>query len=158
MITAENLITTYARNLMFIKQLTEGITHADSLVQPPAPGNCINWVIGHITAYRNRIMTILNQPLVFDEALVARYARDSRPVLGEEAGISKFEDLLQAIEVSQERLAIGLRQLPPEQAAKVLAFGQLNMSVAEWMLFLLRHEAYHTGQLELLREIVKQQK
>jgi uncharacterized damage-inducible protein DinB len=27
------------------------------------------------------------------------------------------------------------------------------MSAGEWMLFLMRHEAYHTGNLELLREI-----
>ena len=119
------------------------------------PGNCANWVVGHIAAYRNRIMTILAQPPVLGEQFVARYARDSKPVLGDEPGISPFAELLHAIEVSQESLAVGLRALTPQQAERVLAFGQLNMSVAEWMLFLLRHEAYHTGQLELLQEVVK---
>ena len=52
MITAENLIAMYARNVLFIKQLTEGLTHIDSLAQPPVPGNCMNWVMGHIVAYR----------------------------------------------------------------------------------------------------------
>jgi hypothetical protein len=30
------------------------------------------------------------------------------------------------------------------------------MTIAEWMLFLLRHEAYHVGNLELLREVAVQ--
>lgn len=155
MLTADHLINMYARNLFFMQQLTEGFTHADSVIQPPVPGNCANWVIGHIAAYRNRIMTILDQPPVLGEQFVARYARDSKPVLGDEPGISPFAELLQAIEASQANLAVGLRALTPEQAERVLAFGQFNMSVAEWMLFLLRHEAYHTGQLELLQEVVK---
>jgi uncharacterized damage-inducible protein DinB len=158
MLTAENLITSYARNIMFTKQMTEGFTHADSLVQPPAPGNCINWVIGHIVAYRNRILTILGEPTVLNEQTASRYVRDSKPVLSDEPGIGKFEDLIQALEVSQAHLATGMRKLTPEQAAIGLTFGQFTMSKAEWMLFLLRHEAYHTGQLELLQEVVKLQK
>lgn len=155
MLTAEHLINMYARNLAFIKQLTEGFTHADSVVQPPVPGNCANWVVGHIATYRNRILTILGQPLVLDEMLAQRYARDSKPVLGDEPGIGQFPVLLAAIEASQDKLASGLRALTPEQAAETRAIAQFNMSIAEWMIFLLRHEAYHTGQLELLQEIVK---
>ena len=158
MLTAENLISAYARNIMFTKQMTEGFTHADSLVQPPVQGNCVNWVIGHIVAYRNRILTILGEPAVIDEQIAARYARDSKPVLSDEPGIGLFTDLMQALDVSQERLAAGLQRLTSEQTAIELTFGQFTMSKSEWMLFLLRHEAYHTGQLELLQEIIKQQK
>jgi hypothetical protein len=155
MLTAEHLINMYARNLAFIKQLTEGFTHADSVVQPPVPGNCTNWVVGHIATYRNRILTILGQPLVLDETLAQRYARDSKPVLADESGIGQFSVLLAAIEASQAELAIGLRALTPEQAEQTKTIPPFTMSVAEWMIFLLRHEAYHTGQLELLQEIVK---
>ncbi len=158
MLTAENIISSFARNIMFTKQMTEGFTHADSLVQPPVTGNCVNWVIGHIVAYRNRILTVLNEPTVLTEQLAARYARDSKPILGDEPGIGQFAELMTALDVSQERLAAGLRSLTPEQAAIELTFGQFTMSKPEWMLFLLRHEAYHTGQLELLQEVIKQQK
>ncbi|CAN5439019.1 hypothetical protein BH10CHL1_BH10CHL1_34160 [soil metagenome] len=158
MLTAENLISSFARNIMFTKQMTEGFTHADSLVQPPASGNCVNWVIGHIVAYRNRILTILEQPTVINEQIAARYARDSKPVLSDEPGIGQFAELMAALEMSQERLAVGLRSLTPQQAAIEPTFGQFTMSKPEWMLFLLRHEAYHTGQLELLQAVIKQQK
>ncbi len=155
MLTAEHLISTYVRNLTFIKQLTEGFSHADSLIQPPVQGNCANWVVGHILAYRNRILTILGETTVIDDALAARYARDSRPVLGDEPGLGQFPAMMQALELAQDRLAAGLRRMTPIQAEQLFTFGQFNMAAAEWMLFLLRHEAYHIGQLELLQEVVK---
>lgn len=158
MLTAENLITMYERNIMFTQQMTAGFTHADSLVQPPVQGNCVNWVIGHIVAYRNRILTVLGEPPVLDEQAAARYARDSKPILSDEPGISQFADLMQALDASQARVAASLRSLTPEQATVAVSIAQFTMSKAEWMLFLLRHEAYHTGQLELLQEVVKQQK
>ena len=154
MITAEHLIVIYGRNLMFIRDLTNGLTHADSLVQPPVTGNCINWVVGHITAYRNnRMLKILGQPLVVDEAIFDRYGRDSKPVTGDAPDVMKLDVMLNAIELAQERLFVGLRGLSPEAAQIMHAHGQFNMSAAEWMLFLLRHEAYHIGNLELLREV-----
>jgi uncharacterized damage-inducible protein DinB len=157
MITAENLIAMYARNLVVIQDLTKGLTHTDSLVQPPAPGNCINWVLGHIAAYRNnRVLGFLGQPLVFDENIFSRYGRDSKPVTQDEPDVYKFEALMAGIETAQTRLAEGLRTLSPEQAQTMRTAGTFNMTIAEWMLFLLRHEAYHVGNLELLREVAVQ--
>jgi uncharacterized damage-inducible protein DinB len=158
MLTAQHLISAYARNLTFIKQLTAGFSHADSLIQPPVQGNCVNWVVGHILAYRNRILTILGETLVVDETIAARYARDSKPVLGDEPGLGQFPEMVAALELAQDRLATGMGQMTPEQAERIFSFGQFTMPAAEWMLFLLRHEAYHTGQLELLQEIVKAEK
>jgi DinB superfamily len=157
MITAENLIVMFARNLAILKELTHGLTHEDSLVQPPVPGNCINWVIGHIAVYRNnRLLKILGQSLVQDESLVSRYGRDSQPITSDGPEVVKLDALLNAIDVAQERLTVGLRSLSPEQAQTLYAIAQFNMSAAEWMLFLLRHEAYHVGNLELLREVALQ--
>ena len=155
MLTAEHLISAYVRNLTFIKQLTAGFTHADSLIQPPIQGNCANWVVGHILAYRNRILTILDETTVVDDAIAARYARDSKPVLGDELGLGQFPEMVAALELAQDLLATGIRQITPIQAEQLFTFGQFSMPAAEWMLFLLRHEAYHTGQLELLQEVVK---
>ena len=153
MLTADNLTAMYARNLVFIQAHTKSLTHADSLIQPPVPGNCMNWVVGHITLYRNRIFKILGQPPIFDEATTARYVRDSKPVLGDEPGIGILEDMLHALDESQSKLGAAMNALSPDDAQKPWSFGDLHMTAAEWMLFLLRHEAYHTGNLELLREV-----
>jgi hypothetical protein len=157
MITAENLIAMYARNLAVIKELTSDLTHEESLLQPPVPGNCINWVIGHIAIYRNnRQLKILGQPLVLDENLFSRYGRDSAPITQDGPDVVKLAVLLNALDVAQERLTAGLHSLSPEQAQTLHAIAQFNMSAAEWALFLLRHEAMHTGNLDILRECVLQ--
>jgi hypothetical protein len=155
MFTADFIINAYARNLHFIKQLTAGFSHADSLIQPPAPGNCANWLVGHIAAYRNRILTILEEEPALDPQLAQRYARESAPVLGEESGIARFETLIEAIETAQPRIAIGIERLTPHHAERIVSYPPMTLSTAEWMVSLLRHEAYHTGQLELLQEVVK---
>ncbi len=153
MITAQNLVAMYDRNVLFIKQLTEGLTHADSLVQPPVSGNCMNWVLGHLTVYRNRISEILGQPLVIDPAVANRYVRESKPVTGDEPGLGQLPQLVAAIEASQAQLAEHLPKLSAEAAQEMRTYGTLSMSTAEWFLFLLRHEAYHVGNLELPREL-----
>lgn len=143
----------YARNVLFIQQLTEGLNHADSLAQPPVPGNCMNWVMGHIVAYRNRISEMLSQPAVLDPAIAVRYFRESKPVTGDEPGLAQFEHLLAAVGTSQAQLTEGLPKLSADAAMQSRSYGPMTMSTAEWFLFLLRHEAYHVGNLELLREI-----
>jgi hypothetical protein len=45
MITAKDLIGASERNLGIIKAQTEGLSHADSLLQLPFRGNCLNWVL-----------------------------------------------------------------------------------------------------------------
>lgn len=158
MFTADFIINAYARNLHFIKQRTDGFTHADSLIQPPAPGNCANWIVGHIATYRNRILTILEEEPALDPQLAVRYARDSVPVLGEEPGLARFEMLIEAIAAAQPHIAIGIERLTPVQAERIVSYPPMTLSAAEWMVSLLRHEAYHTGQLELLQEVVKASK
>ena len=155
MFTATFIVNAYARNLNLIQQMTGGFTHADSLVQPPAPGNCANWIVGHIAAYRNRILTILEEESTLDPQLAQRYARDSAPVLGEEPGLARFEMLIEAIVEAQPRIAMGLELLTSHHAERVVTYPPMTLTVAEWMISLLRHEAYHTGQLELLQEVVQ---
>ena len=53
MITTEDLITALGRNLDVIKAQTKGLSHADSLLQLPFRGNCLNWVLGHIAGTRS---------------------------------------------------------------------------------------------------------
>ncbi len=158
MITAEHIIAAYARNLALLKPQVDGVSHAESLAQPPVPGNCMNWVIGHILAYRNRVLRILGQAPVFDEVTAARYARDSKPVKGDEPGIGIFEDMLEDLQASQDVVAAGIRALTPEAAQVTHTYGQNTLSAAEWMLFLMRHESYHVGNLEMLREVVLAQR
>ena len=43
-----------------IKQKTEGLTHADSMLQLPIPANCMNWILGHIMVYREQYLGVID--------------------------------------------------------------------------------------------------
>jgi uncharacterized damage-inducible protein DinB len=155
MFTAEMLINAYARNLFFIKQFTNGFSHADALLQPHARGNCANWILGHIAAYRNLALDHLGLPPVFASAQAARYAAGSAAVLADAPDIAPLDVILAAISAAQVQIENGLRAFDAARAAELTTFGPREMTRAEAVFAAMRHEAFHTGQLELLAELAK---
>ncbi len=144
----EGILFNFGRNLIFIREKTEGLTHAESILQPPFPGlNCLNWQVGHIASFRDRLLVLLGCEATLDQAVAQRYAAGSAPVLGDEPGIGQLDDLLRAIGVAQERLLDAIPKIAPERAAEVFGAGQFTMTIGEWVMFYMRHEAYHIGQL-----------
>lgn len=152
MISAEGLVFGFTRNAGYFHSNLDGLTHADAVVQPPVTGNCILWITGHILCYRNFILRALLQPPVLDEQAMARFDRGSQPVLHDEPGITRFETLVAAYDQSQETIFAAIRALTPEQAAEVIT-GSFTLPRAELVMNYMRHESYHLGQLELLREM-----
>jgi len=47
MITPQKLAEMIGLNVNVITLQTKELTHADSLLQLPCRGNCLNWVLGH---------------------------------------------------------------------------------------------------------------
>lgn len=154
MFSTQSVIASFKRNLDQIRQLTEGMTHAQSLVQPPADWNCANWILGHIVCYRNLILSVLSQPPALDPEVAKRYPNGSAPVRGDEPGLGQFDDLLRALADAQDGIAQGLKAMTVEQLSEVIPTGFGPMPRDERLVMLLRHEAYHTGQLEFLRAFV----
>jgi hypothetical protein len=144
----ESILFNFGRNMIFLREKTDGLTHAESVLQPPFPGlNCLNWQVGHIASFRDRLLQLLGERPTLEPDIARRYAAGSDPVLGDEPGIGQLGDLLRAIDAAQERLTAAIPQIAPERAAEVVGAGQFSMTVAEWVVFYMRHEAYHIGQL-----------
>lgn len=141
-----------ARNLGVIQWQVKDLTHADSLLQPPFRGNSLNWVLGHLAANRDVILELLGAPPLFSEH-AARYRTESEPVTGEGAGVLPLEDLLGALERSQQALAAALDGTAPEAMAREVQTRQRTTTLGKRLSFLLFHETYHTGQTELLRQL-----
>ena len=57
--TAQSLSQSYGSTHWLINRLVDGLSNADSLVQPPFEANCLNWVVGHILAGRNEALSYL---------------------------------------------------------------------------------------------------
>jgi hypothetical protein len=153
MITLEVLVRGLTRNAEYIHTHLAGLTHAESLAQPPARGNCILWIVGHIVCYRNYALNVLGLPRVIADEIAHRFARGSAPVLGDEPGLPVLEELLRAYDESQAQIFGALRTLTPEAAVAVVTEGDFTLPRAELLVTYMRHESYHAGQLELLREI-----
>jgi hypothetical protein len=152
-ITATDLIGALDRNLGIIKAQTQGLSHADSLLQLPFRGNCLNWVLGHIAANRNTMLLFLGEEAILSEAHVQRYDFNSEPVCGDEGDILTLEQLLMVLEQGQNTLTARLQKTTEEELAREVQSFLGTTTLGQLIFFLYWHESYHTGQPEYLRQL-----
>ena len=126
-----------------------GITHEDSLVQPPS-GNCINWMAGHLLVHRHRMLEALGEPAPIPEELM-RYDRGSQPVTGDGPDVLPFERLRDDLEGFKDRIVAAIQKTGDDGLAQSQPSGK--GTVGQRLLMLSMHEAYHTGQMGVLRRI-----
>lgn len=142
----------YALTQRLIHRLTNGLSHADSLVQPPFEANCLNWVVGHIIAGRNEALGFLEMEPVWGEEELARYRTGSPAITGPEQALT-LERLLADLDLSQERIAAVLGNASADTLAAVVETRFGPRPLGEHLAGLHWHETYHLGQLELLRQL-----
>ena len=135
-----------------IKMQIEGLTHADSMRQLPFPGNCMNWNIGHIMVYRDEYLGAIDGVSVPDAAEFAIYGGGSEPLTDSNKAMH-LAALIERLDSSSEHLKTVFQSLTPEK---------LNVPYESWAgnslddylhFYVVVHEAYHLGQLEILREL-----
>ena len=153
MITPSDLIDAFARNVSVVKMQAKDLTHEDSLRQPPFPGNCLNWVLGHIAENRDRILELLGAPPSMD-ARGERYKRGSEPMTQAGDATLRLEELLDWLERSQEQLATAFAKMDEATWAREIVAGKnRKMTLGQRVFFLYFHETYHVGQTELFRQL-----
>lgn len=154
-IDTESLLISLNRNFGVIQKQTEGLTHEQSLLQPPMRGNCMNWVVGHIVQSRDRMLRAVGETPCWPPEHVQRYERDSPPILDGSDALP-FEQMLADLAEQHQRLSAWLKAATPE-AMEVIApsviVGISEWTRAQWLHFLIWHETYHLGNLELLRQL-----
>ena len=139
---------------------TAGIDHAASLTSPRPAGNCMNWVVGHLLGARNRMLQMLGcEPLAdWGEEQRAIYSKGSEPLL-DPSKARDFAVLCRDFEATQPTLLAGLGQAGDELLRAPAPFSPRNdpnETVGTLLVGLVFHEAYHMGQLGLLRRIYGQ--
>jgi hypothetical protein len=145
----ESLAALYGLDHQVLKLNLDGITHADSLVQPRPFGNCINWIMGHLVVQRSTILTMVGEKPIWGDAEIALYKRGTPPIT-DGAKALPFDRIMADLDRSQEILIPALARMTPEQ----LAHGDANGTLGDKLGFLQFHEAYHAGQIGLLRRLV----
>lgn len=125
----------------------DGFTHEESLRGPDGGGSCANWVLGHIVSSRNHLLGLLGAEAVLPSDRLGVYQRGSGGLGGQEL---PFESLVQAFVDAQGRIEAALLGMSDERFAELVAAEKPPENPA----MLQFHEAYHIGQLGLLRRIV----
>ena len=153
MIPIETLIKFYERNLEITKMQAEGLTHQDSMIQPPFRANCLNWVVGHLLTNRRNIIQLLGVEDPLPGVNLDHYERESDPILEEEEGVLPLDELMGYLEETQVVLTKLLKNETPDSSQRLLPYrSHPERPLSYWLLFLYFHDTYHVGQTELLRQ------
>lgn len=145
-----SILTMRGYNQFVVDKNTEGVSQAESLTQPPN-GNCLNWVLGHIILHRNPMLTLLGEEPVWTREQCEPYARGSQP-LTDPASAAEIEDMRAAVIASHERIAAALERATDDALNAPVEPGS-DTTIGSRLLGLQFHEAYHAGQLGVLRRI-----
>jgi uncharacterized damage-inducible protein DinB len=146
------LIELYKNNHDIIhKQLTE-ISQAESLMQLPFRGNCMNWVVGHILGVRGEALELMGLPGTLSAAEEKVYGYGSDP-LTDPAKAGDLSSMVNRLDESLARIMDGLDSLPLAEFDRQVRIWRGPMPLMAALSFIQWHESYHTGQLELLRQL-----
>lgn len=128
----------------------EGITHEESLVQPMPAGNTINWILGHILATRNRLHQLLGLEEAWSPELAHRYTGLDGAGWTPAAAVA-LRTIAAQLARSQQQVMAAFDDMSTSALATRAKDGR---TLAEVLGFFHFHEAYHTGQIALVRRIV----
>jgi len=135
-----------------VKGKTEGLTHADSMKLLPFPANCMNWNIGHLLVYRMQYLGVIDGTSEPDPDEFAIYGAGSDPLTDSDRAIP-LDTLIERLEGASQRVIEALEKMPPEKLAEIYD-AEKGTTVAERLQFyMIFHESYHAGQLEILHEL-----
>lgn len=132
------------------------LSEEESLTAPQKGGNCLNWVLGHITRTRNGALRLLGQKPLFPEEDFRAYDDNGGVAFSAETALP-FNELKRRFKALQEPWVRGLNQISKEtleQPAPISPTNNPNETVGSLLAALAFHEAYHIGQTGMLRRVV----
>ncbi len=141
----------YAMADKILGQVVGDFTEADWQVRDAA-GHTPRWIMGHLAASRLRLVELMGMEPI-PVAWMAVFGRGTSA-----ADVPEHLDLrsvVQAFHDAHRRMAAHWEKLAPEQLAKPLGrtLPDGSDSIGGAIRFLAWHEAYHLGQLGMLRRL-----
>jgi hypothetical protein len=129
----------------------KGVTQEQSVEQPPAGGNCANWILGHLINIHNGLMSLVGAAPVWESDQLARAGFD--PITGPEHAID-WDTMRERFLGSRERCLAAIAALTDAQLDEHVPdpFGD-TCPRASLLNVLAYHQAYHTGQLGTARRV-----
>lgn len=151
-----NLIDQFTMNHWAAMKSIDGIDHDESVKLPEVTGNSMNWVLGHITLTRSEILEMLAAKRLWEESAYEVYKRGADR-LTDPSRATDFDAIRHDYAASQEPLLEALEAQNPEALSSRVDFsfvGRDEDSLEAVLAGFAFHEAYHVGQLGLLRRFL----
>lgn len=131
------------------------LSEQEGHVAPETGGNCMNWVLGHMTRTRLVLLRLLGEELPFPlEEFNAYDDRGGVPFTRQTA--IPLDELKRRYKALQEPMVRALNELPQDamdQPAQFSPTGNPNETMGTLLAAFAFHEAYHAGQTGLLRRV-----
>jgi hypothetical protein len=152
---AIHLIRQFQFDQMTMKRLLADVSHEDSIRETEPAGNCINWIVGHVIVARGKLLTVLgfepvwykNQTAVYGGGDVGKFSVEMAKSLPELLRL--LDETMNALTETLSRVEAALLE-PCDQLPHVSEGGTVADRVGAFAC----HEAYHVGQIGLLRRLL----
>jgi hypothetical protein len=126
----------------------------EMLVQPANGGNCMLWVLCHLTDNLRQILDIVGGPSPEHILDLRHYGYGSEPITGFDAGLPTPEQLLVAYDTLHHAVVSQLGQSEEVYFDQEVELWAGSTATRGWYAFFFSfHHSYHIGQLELLRNL-----
>ena len=133
---------------------TDGVSHAESLIAPRPAGNSANWVLGHLLCVYNDVLGLLGAAPVMEREALKPYARGSAPLA--ETDAIPLDSLVDGWNRACAEFDTALGSIPEARLAEPVQNSPTNNpneTVGSLLVTVMFHQAYHAGQLGLLRRV-----
>jgi len=127
--------------------LTEDVSYHQS------GGNCIHWLVGHLTTAYNGMLPLLGGEPVWDDETAKPYTRYSEPVTDREGRLS-WNEMTEAWETAQNRFIEAFEKMDPSRADEKAPFSPRDddqETLGSLLALIAFHQGYHVGQIGLAR-------
>ena len=142
---------TLDRHQWIIKAQAGELSHSDSLLQLPFRGNCFNWILGHVLVHRDIMLELLGESTLLGPKEHKLYGIESEPLTTEDDAVD-FDQLLETARLSARELRDAISNASEDLFSSIFN-EERGMTIQDRVEFLIWHETYHLGQLEILRQL-----
>ena len=153
--TAIHLIHLFQFDQMTLSRLLADVTDEESLRQIGPDGKCLNWIVGHVVFARGELLSILGGEPDWYKNLMAVYGEKGVGTFTVKAA-KPLPELQKLLDQSLELLSRCLSKMDAalDQPCAELPHVSEGGTVADRVGSYGCHEAYHAGQIGMLRRLL----
>jgi uncharacterized damage-inducible protein DinB len=129
----------------FLQKNLQGFDSQNASNTPTQGGNSAAWLLSHIVAARQLPLVFSGAQPIWNQETMQRWGRSPAPLEGHET--PDWNQLCSDLNKSQDVLMAHLATLEASDLERQTPAGTLGSTIA----FLATHEAYHVGQVAMLR-------